>query len=173
MVCHSAEFVREILQEKPYMQRLSSHLIDQILDLDCDDFSRLLRAIDAVESGEPTTKSPRDFDGTGLLAGYGHFHYRASDWASTNFAAAQGRPIGQSLDQTIDDLAGRIIRSGADPVLGLEDVMKKFAERLPKSTGDWVLYREGPNGREYLAIHAHTERGSEEEKALKALLDGM
>ena len=173
MVCHSAEFVREILQEKPYMQQLSSHLIGQILELDCDDFSRLLRAIDAVESGEPTTKSPGDFKGTGLLAGYGHFHYRASDWASTNFAAAQGRPIEQSLDQTIDDLADRIIRSGVEPSLGLEAVMKKFAERLPKSTGDWVLYREGPEGRDYLAIHAHTKRGTDEEKALKALLDGI
>ncbi|TMU79698.1 hypothetical protein FGA82_11730 [Pseudomonas fluorescens] len=173
MVCHSAEFVREILQEKPYVQRLSIHLTGQILELDCDDFSRLLRAIDAVEAGEPSTKTPGDFKETGLLAGYGHFHYRASDWASTNFAAAQGRPIGQSLDQTIDDLAERIIRSGVDPSLGIEDVMKKFTERLPKSTGDWVLYREGAAGREYLAIHSHTERGSEEEKALKALLDGI
>jgi hypothetical protein len=70
MVCHSEEFVLAVLHEKPYFNRLSDHLIEQILGLECDEFARLRRAIDAVEAGSSTTRFPGDFRPSGLLAGY-------------------------------------------------------------------------------------------------------
>lgn len=173
MVCHSNEFMLAILQDKPYVNQISDHLIEQILGLECDDFARLLRAIDAAESGAPATRAPGDFESAGVLAGYGHFHYRKGDWAATNLAAAFGKPITQSLDNTIDDLANEIAAQGRDTDAKLEAAIAKFSRRIRKASGDWVLYREGANGREYLAINQHTPRGSDEERELRRLLDSV
>ncbi|MGF6490571.1 hypothetical protein [Pseudomonas frederiksbergensis] len=173
MVCHSNEFTLAILRDKPYFHRLANHLIDQILELSCDDFARLMRAVDAVESGAPTTKFPGDFKSHGVLAGYGHFHYRRNDWAATNLALTQGMPVDQSLDQTIDTLAQKIVEDGTNPSAGVDAAMKKFIKRIPQATGDWVLYRDGAIGREYLALHEHTVPGAVEEQELKKLLDSL
>jgi hypothetical protein len=173
MVCHSIEFTLAILREKPYFGRLSSYFIEQTLSLDCNDFSRLLRAIDAAESGVPDTKWPGDFVSAGLLSGYGHFHYRTSDWAATNLAVALKMPVRQSLDETIDATAEKIIAGGGDPRTGIEVAIGKFIKRIRKASGDWVIYRDEPLGRRYLAIHEHTERRSAEEHQLKALLDSI
>ncbi|MBP5074762.1 hypothetical protein HUS84_12275 [Pseudomonas chlororaphis] len=171
MVCHSEEFVLSVLQDKSYFNRLSDHLIEQILGLECDDFSRLRRAIDAVEAGSPTTRFPGDFRPSGLLAGYGHFHYRKGDWAATNLAAEFRKPITQSLDITVDALADKVVAKGGDPDAELEKLINKFSRRIGQASGDWVLYCDGLSGREYLAINQHTDPNSDEERELRRLLD--
>jgi hypothetical protein len=173
MACHSDEFVLSVLLEKPYFSRLSDYLIEQILSLGCNDFARLRRAIDAVEEGSPATRNPGDFGRDGELMGYGHFHYMKEDWAATNLAAINNQPIMQPLDATIDHLAGKIIAGGGDYESALEAKIKKFSQRVREASGDWVLYRNGPEGREYLAINEHVKRGSEEERELRLLLDSI
>lgn len=173
MVCHSDEFVLSVLLEKQYFSRLSDYMIEQMLSLGCNDFSRLRRAIDAVEDGLPTTRNPGDFRRDGELKGFGHFHYMKEDWAATNLAAINKQPIMQPLDVTIDHLAGKIIAGGGDFEAALEKKIQKFSRRVREVSGDWVLYRNGPEGREYLAINEHVDRGSEEERGLRRLLDSI
>lgn len=173
MVCHSDEFVLSVLLEKPYFNRLSDYLIEQILGLGCNDFARLRRAIDAVETGSPTTRNPGDFSPKGLLKGYGHFHYMKEDWAATNLAAINEQPIAQALDDTIDHLVDKIVAAGGSYDVALEKEIRKFSRRSRAASGDWVLYRNGPKGREYLALNAHVDRGSDAEHELLRLLDGI
>lgn len=173
MVCHTVEFTMAKLQEKHYYPRLSAHLIEQLLEVDCNEFSRVLRAVDSAESGKPTTKPPRDFDPLGVLVGYGHLHYLRQDWAAGNLASQNGEPVDQSLDKTIDELAQQIVLRGGDPDADLEKLMKKFSKGMRKATGDWVLYRNGGAGREYLALAEHVDRGSPEELDLKAFLNSL
>lgn len=168
MGCHSREFTIETLKEKSYFPRLSSYLIDQLVGFSCDQLARFLWAIDAFEAGEPVTWVPKAFDSDGLLAGYSHLHYKRPDWAATNLAAAHRQPLKQSLETTIGVLAERIVDGKAD--LGM--VLEKFSSRASsRATGDWVIYRDGSGGPQYLAVHEHTERGSAEELALKEVLD--
>jgi len=171
MVCHSEEFVLSVLLERDYFARLSDFMIEQMLSLDANDFSRLIRSIDSLEGGSPSTRNPGDFRENGQLKGYGHFHYMKEDWAATNLAVISGQPIMQSLDATIDHIAGKIVATGGDFEAALEQKLRKFSRRTRSASGDWVLYRDGPNGREYLAINPHVEPGSEEEQALSRLLD--
>jgi hypothetical protein len=173
MVCHSKAFVLAILQEKPYFHRLSDHLIEQILGLECDDFARLLRAIDAAEAGTPSTRSPGAFDDSGVLSGYGHFHYRQADWGATNLAATMGKPINQPLDKTIDEWIDGVAAGDGNPGVAVQALMKKFSRRIRRASGDWVLYWQRGSAREYLAISPHTLRDSAEERDLKQLLDSV
>lgn len=174
MGCHSREFTVETLKEKAYFHRLSAYLIDQLVGLSCDQLSRFLRAVDAVEAGAPSTWAPGAFSSSGLLAGYWHFHFLQDDWMATNLAAAHRQPLKQPLDATVDAIADRIVAGQADIVTAQAEAVKKFTDRLSgEATGEWVIYREGATGREYLAIHAHTRRGSKEERGLKQLLDGI
>jgi hypothetical protein len=171
MVCHSKEFVLSVLLEKDYFARLSDYMIEQMSSLGPNDFPRLIRSIDAMEGGHPSTRNPGDFRENGQLKGYGHFHYMKEDWAATNLAAISGQPIMQSLDATIDHVAEKIVATGGDFEAALEQKLRKFLLRTRNASGDWVLYRDGPNGREYLAINPHVQPGSEEEQALSRLLD--
>lgn len=173
MVCHTVEFVMAELQEKPYYPRMSAYLIEQLLEVDCNEFSRVLRAIDASEAGAPRTKPPRDFSLKGVLAGYGHLHYLRSDWTAGNLASINGEPVKQSLDKTIDELAKQIVEKEGDPQSNLENLMKKFSKGIEKATGDWVIYEDCGNGRRYLALAEHVERGSPEELSLRRQLDSL
>lgn len=174
MVCHSREFVMAILQEKPYFQRLSSYLIDQLLELSCDDFARFRRALDAVESGSPVTRFPGEFSLSGVLAGYGHIHYRRSDWAAGNLALLHKMAPDQPIEQTIDKLAQQVVDGGGDFQAEIGSIVDGFAKRVSsKATGDWVLFRATTGDRQYLAIHEHTERGSAKERELRTLLDSL
>lgn len=173
MVCHTVEFVMAELQEKPYYPRMSAYLIQQLLEVDCNEFSRVLRAINASEAGAPRTKPPRDFSLKGVLAGYGHLHYRRSDWAAGNLASINRQPLNQSLDMTIDELAKQIVEQEGDPQSNLEDLMKKFSTGMGKATGDWVIYEDCGDSRKYLALAEHVVRGSPEELRLRDQLDSL
>lgn len=173
MVCHTVEFVMAELQEKPYYSRMSAYLIKQLLEVDCNEFSRVLRAITASEAGAPRTKPAREFSVKGVLAGYGHLHYRRSDWAAGNLASINGESVKQSLDITIDVLTKQTVEKEGDPMSNLEDLMKKFSKGMEKATGDWVIYEDCGNGRKYLALAEHVDWGSPEELSLKAQLDSL
>mgnify|MGYP001550490141 CR=1 FL=1 len=173
MVCHTVEFVMAVLQEKPYYPRMSAHLIQQLREVDCNEFSRVLRAIDASEAGAPRTKPPSDFNLGGVLSGYGHLHYLRSDWAAGNLASINRRPVGQSLDLTIDQLAKRIVEKEGDPQSNLENLMNKFSEGMARATGDWVIYEDCGADRRYLALAEHVKWGSPEELSLRDRLHSL
>lgn len=173
MVCHSVEFVMAVLKEKPYYPRMSAHLIKQLREVDCNELSRVLRAIDASEAGAPRTKPPSDFSLKGVLSGFGHLHYLRADWAAGNLASINRRPVEQSLDITIDELAKRIVEKEGDPESNLENLMTKFSEGMTKATGDWVIYQDCRGDRKYLVLAEHVKRGSPEELRLRAQLDSL
>lgn len=173
MVCHTVEFVMAELQEKAYYPRISAYLVEQLLEVDCNEFSRVLRAINAAEAGTPRTKFPGDFSLKGVLAGYGHLHYLRSDWAAGNLASINNEPVKQPLDITIDKLAKRTVEKGGDPLSNLNELMEKFTKGMEKGTGDWVIYEDCREGRKYLALAEHVKMGSPEELRLRALLDGL
>lgn len=112
MGCYSREFTLAVLEEKTYFNRLSAHLIEQLIELSCDDLARFERAIDALEGirGESRTKQPGSF--RGVLAGYSHIHYLHEEWQAANFARSQRVSSEQSLDQMIDQVAERIVKKG-------------------------------------------------------------
>lgn len=174
MGCYSREFTIEILRAKPYFARLSSYLIEQLVRHSCDQLSRFCRAVDALESGAACTKFPGSFHQAGFLAGYGHVHYLQPDWAATNMAVSNRLPLGTPLDQAIDAVAERIVAGNDDVFASQDQVIGKFVARLKEGgTGDWIIYRDAPAGREYLAVHKHTVKNSPEEKALQQLLDAI
>lgn len=173
MVCHTVEFVMAALQEKSYYPRMSAFLIEQLLEVDCNEFSKVLRAIDASEAGAPRTKPPSAFSAKGVLAGYGHLHYLRSDWPAGNLASINRQPLTQSLDMTIDALAEEIVEQQGDPHSNLETLMKKFSTGMGKATGDWVIYEDSGDSRKYLALAEHVKRGSPEERSLRVQLDSL
>lgn len=174
MGCYSREFTLEVLREKPYFARLSGYLIDQLVELSCDDLARFRRALDRFDgsTGKGRTKSPGAFSRKGALAGYSHVHFARGDWLDTNFALSAGMPLAQPLDETVDKLAQRIVEGGCSPRQGVAAAIGEFATRIATgATGDWVIYKARPDGNFYLAIHEHTRRGSPEELALRNVLD--
>ncbi|WP_170854566.1 hypothetical protein [Azotobacter beijerinckii] len=174
MGCNSREFTLAALQERPYFGRLSGYLIEQLVDLSCDDLARFIRAIDALESGTPRTKAPGEYDPKAVLAGYAHVHFCRGDWAASNLAISAEMHRTQPLEKTIDRLSERIVEAGPQAQSVLDSAIDEFASRLSTSaTGDWVIYKEGSDGHLYLAMHEHTKRGSPEEIALKELLDSI
>lgn len=174
MGCHSREFTLEILNERAYRDRISSYLVEQLVEMSCNDLSRILRALDALESGEPNINHPGDFGQGGILAGYGHVHYRREDWAIGNLAAQYRFGQTQSADAIVDQVAQKIWNDGGDVMGALDTAVESFAERVAtRASGDWIIYRNGIVGREYLTVHPHTRRNSPEEHALKQLLDSL
>lgn len=174
MGCHSREFTLEVLGELPYRNRISSHLVAQLIEMSCDDLSRALRALDALENGEPNTSHPGYFSQGGVLAGYCHVHYRREDWAAGNLAAQHRLGQDQSTDSVVEKVADKIWNEGGNVMATLDKTIDTFAERVGKrASGDWIIYRNNVGGREYLAVHPHTKRNSAEEHALKLLLDSL
>lgn len=172
MVCHTVEFVMAELSEKPYFpERMSPHLVEQMKQLDCDDFSRVLRAIDGSEKGDPSTKRARVFATSGVLAGYGHIHRLRKDWVAGNFASINGMSVTQPIGTSIEEKAEEIVVQGGDAEILLEKTVKKFSKRMRSATGDWVVYKDTSVGRIYLTLSEHVDSGSSEEHALRALLD--
>ncbi|MBA1229247.1 hypothetical protein G7013_06260 [Pseudomonas viridiflava] len=160
-----------VLQGKPYFERLSNYLVSQLVELSCDSLSYVTRALDAMERGSPITQSPGAFSKKGGLAGYGHVHFKRQDWAAGNLAALHGKPPSQRMDVTLDQIVRSLLATGQG-YEGVKAEAERFGNRIStQASGDWVLYRNGPRGVEYLAIHEHTKRGSPEELRLKTLLD--
>ncbi|WKW34136.1 hypothetical protein KIH13_10790 [Pseudomonas viridiflava] len=160
-----------VLQGKPYLDRLSDYLIKQLIELSCDGLTHVTRAIDAMEQGSPITKSPGAFSASGVLAGYGHVHFKRQDWAAGNLAALHGKPPSQRMDVTLDQIVRSLLATGQG-YEGVKAEAERFGTRIStQASGDWVLYRNGPKGIEYLAINEHVRRGSPEELRLKTLLD--
>lgn len=174
MGCYSREFTLEALAERHYRARISSYLVEQLVDMSCNDLSRVLRALDALENGDANTNHPGDFGQGGILAGYGHIHYRREDWAAGNLAAQHRLSQAQSADSIIDQVEQKIWNKGGDVIGVVQTTVESFAERVAtRATGDWIVYRSGIHGREYLAAHPHTRRNTPEEHALKQLLDSL
>lgn len=169
MPCHSEEFTLDVLNKKAYSCRISPYMKAQILRLDCDELTRLLRAMDAFEDGMPREKCPGSFNSNGQLAGYGHFHWRTREWVKTNFAGSQGMPIQQPLADTLEKVANKMLSGGQPPTDAVDAVMKKFQNRV--ITGDWVVYCTGAAGTEFLMLSEHVDRGSKAESELRQTLD--
>lgn len=174
MGCYSREFTLSVLQEKPYFSRLSSHLIEQLVALSCDELAKFERAIDAVEGvrGRVRAKAPGAFGG--VLAGYSHVHYMRPDWLQANFSQSQRMSPEQELEQTVEKVLERIVDSGRQPLDAVDEAMERFTDRLSnRATGDWLIYEERLVGNFYLAINEHVACGSSDELDLKRLLDGI
>lgn len=174
MGCYSRDFTLSILHDKPYFSRLSSHLIEQLVALSCDELAKFERAIDAIEGvrGSVRAKAPGAFGG--VLAGYSHVHYMRPDWLAANFSQSQRMPPQQGLEQTVEKVVGQIVDSRKPPLDAVDDVIEQFTDRLSNgATGDWLIYEDRPVGNFYLAINEHVARGSSDELELKRLLNGI
>ncbi|RRV08085.1 hypothetical protein EGJ27_08495 [Pseudomonas sp. v388] len=173
MGCYSRNFTLSILRDKPYFNRLSKFLIEQVVGLSCNSLAYFTRALDALEEGKPTTRFPGDFGQAGLLAGYGHVHFKREDWAACNLALENRLPVTLSIDDALEQIVQSLLQKGKG-YEGVKATAERFADRASsRATGDWVIYRNGDSGFEYLAIHEHTERGSAEEQSLRRLLDAL
>ncbi len=173
MGCYSKQFTLAVLQDRPYFDRLSEYLIDQVIELSCDRLAFFTRALDAMERGSPITRSPGAFSASGVLAGYGHVHFKRQDWAAGNLAALHGKPPSQPMDVTLDQIVRSLLAAGKGYEAVKAEAARFQTRASTKASGDWVIYRNGSRGTEYLAIHEHTERGSAEEFQLKSLLDNL
>ncbi|MGX0957839.1 hypothetical protein AB7M18_003967 [Pseudomonas viridiflava] len=170
---NSTEFTLAVLREMPYFDRLSTHLRTQVAELSITRLAFFKRALDAFEGGSPITKSPGAFNAKGILAGYGHLHFKREDWVAGNFAAQNRKPPAQPLEVTLAQEAESLLKKGKG-YEGVLERVERFSKRASSNaTGDWVLFRNGKRGIEYLAIHEHTDPGSEKELQLKWLLDGL
>lgn len=171
--CYSKEFTLAVLEDKPYFDRLSAHLISQLIELSCDRLTYFTRALDAMEEGSPITSNPGAFGSGGVLAGYGHIHFKREDWASGNLALLHRKRPSQKMDETIRQIVLSLLDSGKG-YEGIQAEAERFRTRIStQATGDWILYRENAKGIQYLAIHEHTKRGSQEELQLRSLLDSL
>lgn len=168
MVCHSREFVLEVLREKKLSGRVSALFLEQVMALSGDEFARLSRALDQLE--EPGTKqrnkAARDFNGE--LTGYGHYHWLQQDWARGNLARAIGADPNASMDELIAHAADAVLAGKRD----IGYASKALRNRLAgKGTGQWLIYESSEAGRVYLCLSNHVDAGSDEEKSLALLLE--
>lgn len=174
MVCHTHSLVDETLEEILGGNAISKYLREQLYSLDCDDFTRVSRALEQAHgSGRFTAVDRGRFNGA--LEGYGHLHYLNKDWLATNFSHVAGRSIKESADQQIEAAAQQISDKSVRPedaIRELDTLKSRFKKRMAsKATGDWLIYRECPEGKRlYLAIHSHVTRDSEDELRLLFLL---
>lgn len=84
-----------------------------------------------------------------------------------------GKPPSQHIDVTLVQIVRSLMAIGKGDE-GVKAEAARFGTRIStESSGDWILYRKGSTGIEYLAIHQHVRRGSPEELRLKTLLDNI
>lgn len=140
-----------VLNEKPYIGRLSKTLYDKLVDhikSECTTdhivYRNIVSAIDNLENNRPMMKAPGEL--RGLLTGYQHAHFSAQTAVAlfNNYALANGMPTGSF--NTINDVSA-FIKSNTKPKecqKKLDDFFIKYTERLRSgaATGDWLLYVE-------------------------------
>jgi hypothetical protein len=164
----------ELLNQKPYVSRISRYLFDTLTHSDGGTFRSVLEAMDQMEQLPDTrpvrTKPASQFYGD-ILGGLHKFHYTTTSFMGENILLhwksksnkGERAKLNELFDQTTATcesleeawkVAGRIA----------QQVVEGYEVRgdSQKLTGEWVIYQEWGGQRYYLALGKHSELKDEQ-----------
>ena len=164
----------EILNEKPYVSRISQYLFDTLTKTDGGTFRSVVDGLDHMEqlpfSRSPRTKPATSFDGP-ILGSLCKFHYTTNMFMKKNILMHWDSRANRAVRAQVNELYDNAVGSNKSPE-ELWQIAGEISGRVTggygvradahKLTGEWVIYAVSGGQNYYLALGVHSELKDEQ-----------
>lgn len=164
----------EMLNEKPYVSRVSQHLFVTLVHTDTKTFKAVVAGMDHLEqlpgAEAPRTKPATSFRGP-ILGSLSKFHYTTTKFLPQNVLLHWQSKGNRGVAKQAGDLFDKALASDTAPLDAWEiagqiadDVVAGYGKRRDdhKLTGEWVIFRVWNGQKYFLSLGVHTELKDEQ-----------